>query len=262
LFRLTHITRHAALLLLVLAAACQTDPGPGQTAAAVNVTLGTQAAIRRATATFAADRRLVTQVALENAATLARRRQDAIISTLEELGLPPPDLSRITPAALPTNPALVLPTPTNDIFDIGGITRAAPTVDPASFTEIPPTDLPLVETATPDPSAPRVENVVTSTGVGPDDCATDVTPSFTTASPQIYVVATAYNIRAGQVIASRWLRDAEELTIFEFAPDFEIDGACIWFYAEPVDFPFNPGSYTVELLIDGQFAGTAQFTVQ
>lgn len=267
--RFSLITQHSvrcatgvtALFLLVLLAACMPDPSAGQTAEAVNATLGTRAALRRLTATFEADRRVVTQIALENAATLAKSRQERIISTLEELGVGRPDLLLITPAALPTNPAFAVATSTPEMLDTGGITRAAPTVDPA-LSLTPPTPLPAPETPTPDPTLPRVENLVMSTGVGEDDCSNGTTASFTTTSPQIYVVMNAYNLAAGMTVTARWSRDGTELTIFDFAPDFDINGPCIWFYAEPVDFAFDPGAYRVEIAINGTPAAATDFSIQ
>jgi hypothetical protein len=236
------------------------DPSMGQTAEAINATLGTRAAIRRTTATFEADRRIVTQIALENAATLAQSRQRAIVSTLEELGVPP-NVSQITPAMLPTNPAFAVATPTPEMLDTGGITRAAPTVDPA-LSLTPPTPLPAPETPTPDPTMPRVENLVMSTGVGEDDCSIGTTASFTTASPQIYVVMNAYNLAAGMTVTARWLRNGTQLTSFDFTPDFDINGPCIWFFAEPVDFAFDPGAYRVEIDINGTPAAATDFSIQ
>ena len=251
------------ILLLLLLAACTADPSAEQTAAAINSTLGTQVAIRRVTSTHDADRRFVTQSALETAAALAQRRQGQIISTLAELEFPTPDVRLITPAALPTNPAFALITPTPDVFETasGGITRAAPTSDPLE-TPATTTPTPGPATQTPDPSLPRVENVVTSTGVGSDDCANGVTGAFSAQSSAIYIVATAFNVPRGATIASRWLRDSEELARFEFAPDFEINGACIWFFADQTDFTFTAGSYRVEIEISGVVAGAAEFSVQ
>lgn len=259
--RFSLITQHSALFLLVLLAACVGDPSLGQTAEAVNATLGTRVAVRRVTATFEADRRMVTEIALENALALAQSRQQRIISTLEELGVPAPNISQITPAALPTNPAFAVATSTPEMLDTGGITRAAPTVDPA-LSLTPPTPLPAPETPTPDPTQPRVENLVMSTGVGQDDCSNGTTASFTSASPQIYVVMNAYNLAAGMTVTARWSRDGTELTVFDFTPDFDINGPCIWFYAEPVDFAFDPGAYRVEIAINGTPAAATDFSIQ
>lgn len=250
-------------VVLLLATACMSDPSAGQTAAAANATLGTQVALRRVTATYDADRRFVTQSALETSAALAQRRQGQIVSTLAELGYPTPDVRQITPAALPTNPAFALNTPTPDVFETasGGITRAAPTTDPF-VTPDTPTPTPGPATNTPDPSLPRVENVVMSTGVGNDDCANGVTSTFTSSASEIYVVASAFNVPRGATIASRWFRGAEDLTRFEFAPDFDINGACIWFFADQTDFAFNAGAYRVEIEINGNGVGAAEFSVQ
>src|SRR5690554_2735000 len=64
---------HLLLLFasVLVMAACSGDPGAGQTAEAINATLGTDVANRRMTATYDADRRFVTQSALETVAALA-----------------------------------------------------------------------------------------------------------------------------------------------------------------------------------------------
>lgn len=253
----------ALVLLAVLAACSSVDPAAEQTAVAMNATLGTEVVNRRMTSTYDADRRMVTQNALETAAALAVRRQGQIKSTLAELDFPTPDVLVITPAALPTRVDALFVSPTFRPMDIasGGITRAAPTPDPSIPTETPiPTLGP--ETNTPDPTQPRAENVVTSTGVGDDDCAVGTTNTFSTTSGQIYIVANAYNVQRGMTIASRWTRGGEALTTFSFAPDFAINGACIWFFADQSDFAFSAGSYRVEIDINGVMVGATDFTVQ
>lgn len=257
--------RQAILLsfIALLGAACSGDASTMQTAEAMNATLGTEVANRRTTATYDADRRVVTQSAMETSAALASRRQGQIVSTLEELGFARPDISLITPAALPTNVDSMFITPTFPPMDLaaGGITRAAPTLDPL-FTPIPPTPTAGPPTETPDPSQPRFENVVTSASVGSDDCASGQTNLFTTGTAQIYVVANAYNIARGMTITSRWSRDGQEITQFSFTPDFDINGPCIWFFADQSDFTFTAGAYRIDLDISGNPAAVAGFTIQ
>ncbi|RMG83880.1 MAG: hypothetical protein D6712_12385, partial [Chloroflexi bacterium] len=48
----------------------------------------------------------------------------------------------------------------------------------------------------------------------------------------------------------RWQYQGEEVVRFDFVPDFNIDGACIWFFIEPADAPFNPGTWSVVLDIN------------
>lgn len=239
-----------------------TDPSAEQTAQAVGGTLDVELAAARATATFEADRRMITQSAAEGRATQIARQRGQIVGTLVELGYPAPDLSLITPAT--PNPAAARPlfTPTVDVRDApaGGITRLPPTLDP----NVTPTATPAPVTPAPtlDPNGPRFEGVVTATGVGDDDCAVGTTSVFSPSTAQIYVVATGFNIAAGTTIQSSWFRGDTALTSFDFAPDNAVNGACIWFFADQTDFAFDVGTYRVDLLIGGVQAASAAFEVR
>lgn len=265
--RYLRLRRIAVVLVGALGlAACAppTDPAIGLTAAALNATLSTEVAIARSTATYAADRRQVTQIAAREAVSRARDQQSSIIATLEELDLPRPDVSLITPVQFPT--AAVQASPTPDTLSVagGGITLAAPTVDPnATATFTPAPTLPSTATPTVDPNAPRLDNIVTSTGVDGDDCPVNPTATFSPSTTQIYVVATAYNLGPGGVVASRWLRDGQQVAYYEFAPDFTINGACIWFFVDQTDFAFQIGStYQIELLSNGVNVRTVTFAIE
>lgn len=102
---------------------------------------------------------------------------------------------------------------------------------------------------------PRLESIVTSTGVDGNDCPVGTTNTFSTASPSIYVVARAINIDASTRLSSRWNRDGEQIITYEFTPNFSIDNACIWFFMEQSDVTFTPGEWNVQLDINGTPAG-------
>lgn len=254
------------LILLVASGlaltACMTDPSAEQTAQAIGGTLDVELAAVRASATFEADRRMITQAAAEGRATQVARQRGQIVGTMVELGYPAPDLSLITPATPNPEAAQPLFTPTVDVRDApaGGITRLPPTTDP----NITPTATTAPETAAPtlDPNGPRFEGVVTATGVGDDDCAVGTTSAFSPSTAEIYVVAAGFNIAAGTTIQSNWLRRDAPLTSFDFAPDNAVNGACIWFFADQTDFAFEAGEYRVDLLIGGVLAGSATFEVR
>jgi hypothetical protein len=107
-------------------------------------------------------------------------------------------------------------------------------------------------------------NLVTAEGVGANDCALSSVTSFTADTKQIYVVATAANIIASTTLGAQWYLGDTLLTKQEFSPKDDVNNNCIWFYVEPVDFPFTPGSYRVDLLINGTPVSGAQasFTIQ
>lgn len=251
------------MAIVLSACAPPSDPAPAQTAAALHPTLATEVAIARTTATFEADRRALTQEAAADGLSRAAGRQSRIINTLEALDQPRPDVRQITPAAFPTSPIQATPTP--DIISVaGGVTLAAPTVDPniTPTLTLPPTDIPPA-TNTLAPDAPRLAGVTTSTGVDSNDCPQNPTSVFSATSTEIYVGATAFNMSVGDIISSRWVKDGSEVAYYEFAPDFEINGACIWFFVDQTDFTFTTGStYTIDLSINGVNAQTVSFTIE
>ena len=102
-----------------------------------------------------------------------------------------------------------------------------------------------------DLSIPRLYNITMSSAVGADDCPTNPSNSFTTATTEIYVTARAANLGPGSTIVSRWLLEGAEVVNYDWSPSFEIADACIWFYITPSAVEFTPGSWSVELLLDG-----------
>jgi hypothetical protein len=76
------------------------------------------------------------------------------------------------------------------------------------------------------------------------------------------VVARAVDIAAGSVLTSQWFREDVLLTTFDYMPDFVIENACIWFFADQTDFEFALGSYSVNLLVNGEAAAPSiPFTI-
>ena len=90
-----------------------------------------------------------------------------------------------------------------------------------------------------------------ATGVDSNDCAIDANPRFTPQSSAIYVVGRAFNIPARANISSIWRRSGVEVVSFSFNRDHQINDSCIWFFIDQSDTPFSPGSWSVELLVDG-----------
>ncbi|MCB9453871.1 MAG: hypothetical protein H6672_20765 [Anaerolineaceae bacterium] len=116
--------------------------------------------------------------------------------------------------------------------------------------------------STPEPSAipteapPALYNIVTSAGVGSNDCATGQVTSFTSSMEQIYVVATASNVVPGTELGARWFMEDQEVAHHTFVPDFPINQECIWFYIDQTDAPFTPGNWHVQLEVNGVPAAT------
>lgn len=146
---------------------------------------------------------------------------------------------------IPPTPLLVVPASDPSIPANGGIT---PNPE-AAFTVAPPT------------SGPRLTNLTASSVVGDDDCAQNATNTFSTSTPEIYIVANAYEITPGMMLASQWDISGQQRT-YEFVPDFDINGACIWFYMDQSEFAFQPGSASVSLSVNGTAMGTVTLTLQ
>ena len=257
--RSTHI-QIITIGLTLLISACSGNEAQ-QTLVAENATLSTQIVELRTTATFQADQLKQTQEYIETIVPKANRLRDELASTLQAAGID------VTAAPVQANPSFSLAT--------------APATSSANFNVQPPSiivqgtsvDLSAQFNGTPDPGSPLVTptigqpmlfNLVTAAGVGSNDCALASVTDFPSDTKQIYVVATAANITAGTTLGAQWYLGDTLVTKQEFAPKDDINNNCIWFYAEPVDFPFAAGNYRVDLLINGAPVTGAQasFTIQ
>lgn len=253
------------MLMLFILGACAGDRSAEETLSVEHASRSTQVAVARSTATREADNRLITLEFLATESTRVKQRQREIITTLNALGYNASDVSMITPQA--TN------TPAQSLIEVdvtapdvnggaGGITRLPPT---QVIRTLVPTVTVDVPTAAPtvDPSAPQVTDVVTAFNVGDDDCASNVSSQFAPTDQRIYIVMRARNFVPGTSIVSHWFQDGEEVATFEFVPDFAIDDACIWFFADQSDFTFTPGAvYEITLDINGQpFGDVIRFAI-
>lgn len=153
----------------------------------------------------------------------------------------------------------------------GGVVGTIPFSTPlprTSATPPPATSPQAATTNTPEPSPipteapPALYNIVTSTGVGANDCATGQVTSFSASTQQIYVVATASNVVPGTELGARWFMEDQEVAYHTFVPDFPINQACIWFFIDPTDAPLTPGNWQVQLEVNGAPAATpVSFTI-
>lgn len=258
--RLPHI-QIIILVLVLLISACSANEVE-QTLVADNAMLSTQIVDLRVTATYQADLLKQTQEYIQTIVPKAGRLRDELASTLQASGIDvtlrpvDPDPSFVL-GALPT------PLPPNtgaqqQSIIVEGTAMPAP-AQPGSTSNVPVTGA-----ATPTVGQPTLFNLITAQGVGSNDCALSSVTVFPAETPQIYVVATAANVKAGSTLGANWYLGDTLLTSQEFSPENDIDNNCIWFYAEPVDFPFTAGSYRVDLLINGSVASgaSASFTIQ
>ncbi len=259
--RSTHIqiiTIAAALLI----GACSSNE-PQQTLVAENAMLSTQIIDLRTTATFQSDQLKQTQEYIETIVPRANRLRDEMASTLQAAGID------VTLHPVESDPAFALVTAPPPSSSSGSVQQPAIIVEGTRLAAPTPSEADLSSgstggLATATIGEPMLFNLITAEGVGSNDCALASVTSFAADTPQIYVVATAANIPAGTKLGAQWYLGDTLLTKQEFAPEKDINNNCIWFYAEPVDFPFNAGSYRVELLINGTPVSGAQasFSIQ
>lgn len=141
-------------------------------------------------------------------------------------------------------------------------------LQPTSIPAAPPGDQsPLQPTTLPTPSTSqtRFTQVVTATGLDGDDCATGITAAFDQMTPTIYVNTEIDFLPSGAVFGARWT--ANGTLFFDdsqcWIPDRDWYGICAYCSIVPDDpaAGFTTGSWTVELLLDGQVLAQTQFEV-
>lgn len=255
---------------------------------AENQAFSTQIANDRATGTAVNDMLLATQQMAETAIRAVDQQSTRIASTLVSRGTLVVDasgLEPIPPTPLPMdailsgstgdnaasgsfNPQQITPMVTGDGAARGSI-PVGPTPAFIPVTNATPTPLSILSDGTQptnnapvNPTAPNLTNVAFSSSVGADDCPVSPTTSFSSAATSIYVTAVGNNLTSNNVIASRWFLDGSEQVFYDWTPRGTVNGACIWFYITPEAVAFTPGTWSVELSIDGTVVNTSGFTIQ
>lgn len=214
---------------------------------AENMMLSTEVAGMQATATWAADRLDATAVAMQTDTFRAQQQQSGMQSTLVARGTPVEFVSANLPVPQTQFPTRT-PLPNNS-----GVTQPLTSPDAVQ---------PPVVSAQVTPGAPTqavvnspLSNVVMSTSVDENGCAAAPTVQFSPQTSEIYVVATAAGITAGQEFVSRWSYSGQEVITHTWTPDYSTSSAeCIWFFIDQTEVTFGTGSWTVVLEIDGQLA--------
>ncbi len=239
-------------LTALLASACARQNEIELTLAAQNAALREQMTGVFGTATIEADRMLVTLDYMGTRVAQVDQQNLNLQATLIARGTSPSAIGPLDPDSV-----TLIPTSSADVTG-GNVPPQQGSAQTSPPVVVTPGTSDAVIAA---PTEPALTNVVTASGVGSDDCATGSVSSFSASTAEIYVVATALNILPGTQIASRWQVSGQEV-FFDFTPDFEIDGACIWFFINQSDVPFTPGNWNVQLEINGTPAGSAvQFSI-
>jgi hypothetical protein len=216
------------LLVLCILSACQRQNEIQLTLIAQNATLQSEIGAVRQTATVEAER---LQITVDYMSTLVGRVNGDTIqmqATLVSRGTDPASISNIAPQF--NTPFPVPGTPG------GNVPAVTPSPDQFLSTE--------------EVTGPALVDYMMAPGVGSDDCALNPTSSFTTVTAEIYIVATGMNITTGTNIAARFSVGGQEIR-HDFTPDFDINGACIWFFIDQNDLAFSPGTWSVVLELNG-----------
>jgi hypothetical protein len=233
-----------------------------------NQAYSTDLAALQATATSISDRLMVTLAFAQTAVRSVDLQSTRIASTLISGGVGVVSAAGITPIAptprppsegdaLPAVPGGSSPFVTPVVVGEGSA-RGSISLDATPVI----TPIPAPVTPTPDPTLPSLTNITITGEVGADDCPTAPRAEFNPAQDTtIYITALASNLTAANVVSSRWLLNGAEAVFYDWSPSGEVSGACIWFYITPEAVAFTPGSWSVELSVDGTVVGTGTFTI-
>ncbi|NDJ74934.1 MAG: hypothetical protein GYB65_01635 [Chloroflexi bacterium] len=107
-------------------------------------------------------------------------------------------------------------------------------------------------------------NTTTAPGVRQEDgCAAGTSLVFGSDADEIFVVTTIRNLQAGSTIGARWMVNAQEYYYEEncWTPDQNWDEVCAWCSISANSGVFDTGSWSVELLLDGELRSRARFQV-
>ena len=135
----------------------------------------------------------------------------------------------------------------------------------------PPSNLNPVRSS-PVPQNPSSQNlgdvelgqVMTARQIGVDNAPQDVTSEFSTNDRMVYVVAEAKRIPPGTTIFARWSREGvSSINTDPIRADRTYENTYIEFHVQRVDGgPLEPGSYLVQLVVNGNPGPQVSFSVR
>ncbi|MBK8025640.1 MAG: hypothetical protein IPK19_30680 [Chloroflexi bacterium] len=205
----------------------------GYVAEATQIAANGLAAQTQVVETVAAAQGQLSQIEARNAALLLTLRA-AVPATQQIVS----DSGVVTPGQVAT------PAPPGSVGSAGGATQPAPGGNSVA-------------------GGTQFVDVATALTVRDSDgCADVIQSAFAADIQRIYVTARAFNITAGTTMRVEWLYLGEMTFTESFTVDVNDDDFCLWFYIEPTETVFSPGSWSVQLYANDQsIAPAATFTI-
>jgi hypothetical protein len=112
-------------------------------------------------------------------------------------------------------------------------------------------------------SGAQLGRVVTAEGIGQRNAPVGETDTFSTSQDYIYVVAEANFIEAGTTMFARWSRDGQPFEdSSELTADRDYTDTYVEFHLQNLESSMEPGDYSVQILVNGNPAAEADFTVR
>lgn len=112
-------------------------------------------------------------------------------------------------------------------------------------------------------SGVQLGRIVTAEGIGEKNAPVGETDTFSPSQDYIYVVAEAQHIDAGTTMFARWSRDGKPFEdSSELKADRDYQDTYVEFHLENLQNSMETGNYSVQILVNGNPAGEAKFTVR
>jgi len=112
-------------------------------------------------------------------------------------------------------------------------------------------------------SGVELGRVVTAEGIGEKNAPVGETTTFSSSQDYIYVVAEANHIDAGTTMFARWSRDGQPFEdSSELTADRDYQDTYVEFHLQNLEGSMEPGDYSVQILVNGNPATEAKFSVE
>lgn len=122
--------------------------------------------------------------------------------------------------------------------------------------------VPAGQGPSPVPAAQFVQTT-TTTGTNDDGCSIDNQNVFTTDTSILYFVTTALNLSSNTSFTLQITTSGQVLMTDQdfWISDDEYNNICVWYGIDQDTIAFNPGTYTVQLLVNNVISADATFVI-